>query len=85
MKANEPIEDTYSIRESADTVADELLGLLNQRARVAEYWSQDVAGQNVLAESETAIASPPATWVGPHSTYNLRVKLPRKASAMYLL
>lgn len=39
-------------------------------------WSQDAAGQNVLMESETAIASPPAMWVGPHSTYNLRVRLP---------
>lgn len=39
-------------------------------------WSQDAAGQNVLVESDTAIASPPAMWVGPHSTYNLRVKLP---------
>ncbi|MDQ2802218.1 MAG: fimbria/pilus periplasmic chaperone [Pseudomonadota bacterium] len=39
-------------------------------------WSEDAAGQNVLAESDTAIASPPAMWVGPHSTYNLRVKLP---------
>lgn len=42
-------------------------------------WSQDAAGQNVLTESETAIASPPATWVAPHSTYNLRVKLPAGA------
>lgn len=39
-------------------------------------WSQDAAGQNVLSESDTAIASPPAMWMGPHSTYNLRVKLP---------
>ncbi len=39
-------------------------------------WSQDAAGQNVLVESDTAIASPPAMWVRPHSTYNLRVKLP---------
>ncbi len=39
-------------------------------------WSQDAAGQNVLSESDTAIASPPATRVGPHATYNLRVKLP---------
>ena len=39
-------------------------------------WSQDALGNNVLVESEVAIASPPAMWVGPHSTYNLRVKLP---------
>jgi fimbrial chaperone protein len=39
-------------------------------------WSQDAAGHDALVESETAIASPPAMWVGPHSTYNLRVKLP---------
>ena len=39
-------------------------------------WSQDAAGHDSLTESETAIASPPALWVGPHSTYNLRVKLP---------
>jgi fimbrial chaperone protein len=42
-------------------------------------WSQDAAGHDVLAESDTAIASPPAMWVGPHSTYNLRVKLPAGA------
>lgn len=42
-------------------------------------WSQDAVGQNVLVESETAIASPPATWVAPHSTYNLRVRLPSGA------
>ena len=42
-------------------------------------WSQDAAGQNVLIESETAVASPPAMWVAPHSTYNLRVKLPAGA------
>ncbi len=39
-------------------------------------WSQDAAGHDSLLESDTAIASPPALWVGPHSTYNLRVKLP---------
>ena len=39
-------------------------------------WSQDASGQNVLTESDAAVASPPAMWVGPHSTYNLRVKLP---------
>jgi len=39
-------------------------------------WSQNAAGQNVLVESDTAIASPPAMWVAPRSTYNLRVKLP---------
>ena len=39
-------------------------------------WSQDAAGQNVLVESETAVASPPAMWVAPHATYNLRVRLP---------
>jgi len=39
-------------------------------------WSQDAAGHDVLQESAAAIASPPAMWVGPHSTYNLRVKLP---------
>lgn len=42
-------------------------------------WSQDAAGHDVLAESETAVASPPATWVGPHSTYNLRIRLPAGA------
>ena len=42
-------------------------------------WSEDAAGQNVLSESDTAIASPPATWVGPHSTYNIRVRLPKGA------
>lgn len=42
-------------------------------------WSQDEAGRDVLIESDTAIASPPATWIGPHSTYNLRVKLPSGA------
>ena len=39
-------------------------------------WSQDASGHDVLQESDMAIASPPAMWVGPHSTYNLRVKLP---------
>ncbi len=39
-------------------------------------WSQNAAGHDVLSESDAAIASPPAMWVGPHSTYNLRVKLP---------
>ncbi len=39
-------------------------------------WTQDAAGQNVLTESDAAIASPPAMWVGPHSTYNPRLKLP---------
>lgn len=39
-------------------------------------WSQDAAGHDVLSESDAAIASPPAMWVGPHSTYNLRVRLP---------
>lgn len=43
-------------------------------------WSQDAAGQNVLSESDTAVASPPAMWVAPHSTYNLRVKLPDGAT-----
>lgn len=42
-------------------------------------WSQDAAGHDVLAESDVAIASPPAMWVAPHSTYNLRVKLPSGA------
>ena len=42
-------------------------------------WTQDAAGQDQLIESETAVASPPATWVGPHSTYNLRVRLPAGA------
>ena len=42
-------------------------------------WSQDAAGHDVLAESDTAIASPPAMWIGPHSTYNLRVRLPKGA------
>ena len=40
-------------------------------------WSQDGSGNEALRESETAIASPPAMWVSPRSTYNLRVKLPR--------
>lgn len=42
-------------------------------------WTQDAAGHDVLAESDAAIASPPAMWVGPHSTYNLRVRLPSGA------
>ncbi len=39
-------------------------------------WSQDAVGHDVLGESDAAIASPPAMWVGPHSTYNLRIRLP---------
>ncbi len=39
-------------------------------------WTQDGAGRDSLVESDAAIASPPAMWVGPHATYNLRVKLP---------
>ena len=42
-------------------------------------WSQDAAGHDSLVESDTAIASPPAMWVAPHSTYNLRVQLPSGA------
>ena len=42
-------------------------------------WSQDSGGKDVLVESDTAVASPPATWVAPHSTYNLRVRLPAAA------
>ena len=42
-------------------------------------WSQDAAGHDVLTESEEAVASPPAMWVGPHTTYNLRLKLPNGA------
>ena len=42
-------------------------------------WSQDAAGKDVLTESDGAFASPPAMWVAPHSTYNLRVKLPKGA------
>lgn len=38
-------------------------------------WSSNAAGNPVLAESPTAIASPPAIWVPPHSSYSLRVRL----------
>jgi len=41
-----------------------------------EDWSQDASGHDVLVESDAAIASPPALWVEPHSTYNLRLRLP---------
>ena len=42
-------------------------------------WSQDAAGHDVLAESDEAVASPPGMWVGPHTTYNLRLRLPNGA------
>lgn len=42
-------------------------------------WSQDAAGHDILTESEEAVASPPAMWVGPHTTYNLRLRLPNGA------
>ena len=38
-------------------------------------WSQDNSGRDILTESKGAIASPPAMWVGPYTTYNLRVRL----------
>ena len=42
-------------------------------------WSQDAAGHDVLTESDEALVSPPAMWVNPHTTYNLRLKLPNGA------
>jgi len=39
-------------------------------------WTADSLGHEKLAESETAIASPPAMWVQPRATYNLRIHLP---------
>lgn len=39
-------------------------------------WRQDASGQDVLTESAAAIASPPAMWVEPRSTYTLRIQLP---------
>jgi P pilus assembly chaperone PapD len=39
-------------------------------------WTQDASGRDVLSESPTAVVSPPAVWVGPRTTYNLRVQLP---------
>nr|WP_321984289.1 fimbria/pilus periplasmic chaperone [uncultured Lichenicoccus sp.] len=42
-------------------------------------WSQDAAGHDVLTESEEAVASPPAMWIGPHTTYKLRLRLPNGA------
>jgi P pilus assembly chaperone PapD len=40
-------------------------------------WKADPAGQEILTESAAAIASPPAMWVQPRATYNLRVQLPQ--------
>ena len=39
-------------------------------------WSQDQSGSEHTAESSVALASPPAMWVPPHSSYTLRVRLP---------
>ena len=39
-------------------------------------WKADSVGQEILTESAAAIVSPPAMWVQPGATYNLRVQLP---------
>lgn len=39
-------------------------------------WSQDVTGGERTVESEVAIASPPAMWVPPRSSYTMRIRLP---------
>jgi fimbrial chaperone protein len=40
-------------------------------------WKADAAGKEILTESPAAIVSPPAMWVQPGATYNLRVQLPQ--------
>ena len=39
-------------------------------------WTQDAGGRDVLRESSTAIASPPGMWVGPRSSYMVRLRFP---------
>ena len=39
-------------------------------------WSQDASGNERLVEAETAVVSPPGTWVQPNSSYSLRIRLP---------
>ncbi len=39
-------------------------------------WSQDGSGAEHVVESETALASPPAMWVPPRSSYTMRIRLP---------
>ena len=39
-------------------------------------WTEDASGRDVLTESAAAVVSPPAMWVGPRSTCNLRIQLP---------
>lgn len=40
-------------------------------------WTQDAAGAERLTESDAALASPPAVWVPPRSSYTMRVRLPQ--------
>ncbi len=41
-----------------------------------QTWSKDANGLDLLRDSDTAVASPPATWVAPHSSYTIRVAIP---------
>lgn len=45
-------------------------------------WSKDASGADTLVESQAAMASPPAMWVSPHSSYTLRVQLPPAADGI---
>ena len=42
-------------------------------------WSKDRTGADVLAEAGDAVASPPAMWVPPRSSYLVRLRLPAPA------
>ena len=39
-------------------------------------WGRSGSGEDALTESREAVASPPATWIEPRGTYNLRLRLP---------
>ncbi|MDP9096233.1 MAG: fimbria/pilus periplasmic chaperone [Pseudomonadota bacterium] len=45
-------------------------------------WSQDPAGNERLTEAETAVVSPPGTWVQPNSSYSLRLRLPASGTTV---
>jgi fimbrial chaperone protein len=42
-----------------------------------DAWSQDINGKEILKEDQNAVASPPAVWIRPNSSYTIRIMFPQ--------
>jgi P pilus assembly chaperone PapD len=47
-------------------------------------WAKDADGRDILTEAAQAVASPPAMWVPPQSSYLVRLQLPAAAGSREL-